>query len=602
VSQSLQTRKILLGVACLASALLPVERPAFAARQTIAVARPFYVDASPAGDYLAAFVASEDQDTVAAATFFREVLRSDPRNPRLLESAFAAALANGNMADSFTLADRLLKQDPKNGLAHLALGIRAIKARQFSTARNELSLGTTNGQRDITATLLTAWAYAGAGDEKRALATADRINDPRFAVFRDYHAGLIAQLFDDTAEAGKRLKNAYTAENTTLRVVDAYARLIDRQGDTEGAKKAYQSFNQLLPNHPLVMAAINEIAAGRKLDPLIKSADAGAAEVLYGLGAIGSQVNQGLASMIYLRLSLFLDPENSLALVTLADTYERQNQGEQAIDIYQSLNEKSPLRDNSDIQAAMILDTLGKTDDATRRLQSIVAAQPKNSDALLALGNLQRSHKQFVDAIATYTKVLDAAAPDDKSNWSTLYFRGICEERSNQWPAAEADFKKALELSPDQPLVLNYLGYSWVDKGINLDQAFKMLRRAVDLRPTDGFIVDSLGWAYFKLGHYDLAVSQLEKAIDLKPGDPVINDHLGDAYWMIGRKLEANFQWNHARDSSPDPDDLPRILDKIAHGMPEPETKPAAQAEPPKPPVSTTDKPAADAEPAKSGG
>ena len=134
---------------------------------------------------------------------------------------------------------------------------------------------------------------------------------------------------------------------------------------------------------------------------------------------------------------------------------------------------------------------------------------------------------------------------------------------------AENDLKKALELNPDQPLVLNYLGYSWVDKGVNLDEAFRMLRRAVDLKGRDGYIVDSLGWAYYRLGRYDEAVNELEKAIDLKPSDPVINDHLGDAYWHIGRKLEAQFQWNHARDLSPEPEDLPRILEKIRNGLSE---------------------------------
>lgn len=582
MSQSLQIRKALLGFVCFAAATLPLQTPAFAARQSVAIARPFAVDASPDGNYLAALVAGADRDTVAAATFFREVLRSDPRNPELLERAFVAALANGNMADAFSLADRLLKQDSKNGLAHLTTGVRAIKATQFSSARGDLSQGTPNRQRDITATLLTAWAYAGAGDEKRALATVDRINDPRFKVFIDYHGGLIADLFDDVPEAAKRLKSAYDGEKTTLRVVDAYARFIDRHGDADGAKQAYHDFDALLPHHPLVTTALADLDAGRKLDPLVKSAEAGAAEVLYGLGAVGSQANDDLASMIYLRLALYLTPDNGLALVTLADTYERQNQGARAIDIYESVPEKSPLRANSDVQVALILDTLGRSDEATKRLQDLVAAHPDDSDSLLALANLQRSHKQFEDATATYTKVLAHAPPDDKSSWSTYYFRGICQERSKHWPPAEADFKKALDLAPDQPLVLNYLGYSWVDQGLNLDEAFKMLHRAVELRPTDGYVVDSLGWAYFKLGQYDQATRELEKAIDLKPGDPVINDHLGDVYWKDGRKLEAQFQWNHARDSDPDPEDLPRILDKIAHGMDQPPGKPAAQAEPEK--------------------
>jgi Flp pilus assembly protein TadD len=170
----------------------------------------------------------------------------------------------------------------------------------------------------------------------------------------------------------------------------------------------------------------------------------------------------------------------------------------------------------------------------------------------------------------------------DRSNWTLFYFRAICFERTKQWPKAEADFKKALELFPDQPLVLNYLGYSWVDQGVNLDEAFKMLRRAVDLRPTDGYVVDSLGWANFKLGHYEEATRELEKAIELKPADPVVNDHLGDAYWRMGRKLDAHFQWNHARDMGPEPEDLPAILKKIDSGLPDEEKPAAAQNEPKK--------------------
>ena len=166
-------------------------------------------------------------------------------------------------------------------------------------------------------------------------------------------------------------------------------------------------------------------------------------------------------------------------------------------------------------------------------------------------------------------RAIAAVGIPQRDNWTLFYFRGICYERSKQWPKAEADFKKALELYPDQPLVLNYLGYSWVDKGLNLEEAFKMLRRAVELRPNDGYIVDSLGWAHYKLGQYAEAAGTLEKAIDLKPADPVLNDHLGDAYWRVNRRIEAHFQWNHARDMGPDPEDLPEILKKIKDGLPD---------------------------------
>ena len=192
-----------------------------------------------------------------------------------------------------------------------------------------------------------------------------------------------------------------------------------------------------------------------------------------------------------------------------------------------------------------------------------------SSHALSALAGVQRSAKMYNEAAATYDAAISAVGIPTKDNWTLFYFRGICYERAKDWPKAEDDFKKALELYPDQPLVLNYLGYSWVDQGVKLDEAFKMLRRAVELRPNDGYIVDSLGWAHYKLGQYSEATQTLERAVDLKPADPVLNDHLGDAYWRVDRKTEARFQWNHARDMKPEPDELPAILEKIDGGLPD---------------------------------
>ena len=540
-----------------------------AARENIVIARPFEVGSSLSGNYLAAIVAGAQRDTLAASTFFREALRDDPKNADLADRAFVAALANGNMAEGLALTGRVIAHDRANGLAHLARGVDMIKNRKYAAARAELAKGGGDRRRDITSTLLSAWSYAGAKDTRRALATLDTLTDDAFVVFRDYHAGLIADLGGDKAEAEKRFKSAYSAEKNTLRLVDAYARFLATHGQRDEAKNLYLAFDEVAPNHPIVVASLAALGEGNPLPPFVRSANEGAGEVLYGLGAVGGRQGDELASLIYLRLALHLAPDNALALVTLGDVYERMKQEEAAIDLYQSVAKDDPLRVNADVQAALLLETLGKSKEATDALAAIVAAHPQNQEALTALGNLQRSRKAFADAAATYTRVLDLRTPTDKSQWLLYYYRGIANERRKEWPAAEADLKKALELNPDQPLVLNYLGYSWVDQGANLDEAFKMLRRAVDLRQRDGYVVDSLGWAYYRLGRYDDAVRELEKAIDLKPSDPVINDHLGDAYWRVGRKLEAHFQWNHARDLNPDPDDLPKILDKIKNGMTE---------------------------------
>ena len=240
----------------------------------------------------------------------------------------------------------------------------------------------------------------------------------------------------------------------------------------------------------------------------------------------------------------------------------------------------SPVRGSADIQIGIDLEQMGRGEDAAKHLETLMQQRPEDVDVIMALGNVLRSRKRFAEAAEVYSKAVARIPNPDRGNWTLFYYRGSAYERSKQWAKAEADLKKALELIPEtQPSgraqVLNYLAYSWVDMGQNIDEAFKMLRRAVELSPRDGMIIDSLGWAYYRLGRYDDAVRELEKAIELKPGDPVINDHLGDAYWKVGRRLEARFQWQHAKDSSPEPEDLVKIEQKLAQGLPE-EEKPAA--------------------------
>lgn len=552
-----------------------------AARESVAIAAPFEVGGSAVGDYLSALVAGADRDTMAASTFFREALRADPANPELIERTFVAALSNGDVAEAADLARRLVARDPKNSLSHLVLGVEQMKGRHYVAARRQFALGRAGEERDVTATLLSAWTQAGQGDERKALATIDGIRDTSFALFKAYHAALIADLAGDPAEATIRFKAAYALDKTVLRLVDAYGRFFARRGDTAEAQRAYAEFDRTTPRHPMVTAAIADLKAGKPLQPLIRNAEDGAAEVLYGLGAAGGRQGDDLAAMVYLRLSLYLQPQNALATVTLADIYAHLKQNEQAIDVYETVPASSPLKANADVQTGVTLDALGRSDEAIKHLGAIVAARPADLDALSTLGNIQRAQKQYPAAIETYTKALALLGPDDKPAWPLLYFRGIAYERNKAWPEAEADFQHALRIAPDQPMLLNYLGYSWVDRGQHLDEAFKMLRRAVALRPEDGYIVDSLGWAHFKLGEVDDSVKELERAAALKPADPTVNDHLGDAYWRTGRKLEAHFQWNHARDLNPDPDDLPGILKKIADGLPEPVKPVSAQADMP---------------------
>ena len=554
-----------LAAAALCSAHLQL---AAASVPDIEIAAPSFAASQP-GNYLAGLIASADRDSAAAEAYYREALRLDPRNPELIERAFSAALSNGDVPGASALAERLLMRDPGNKLARLALSVSMTERGDYAGARMQLQSKDPGQSRDVTAVLLMAWSYAGQNDLRRALEALDRIRDPAVAAFRDFHAGLIAGLLGNSAEAQRRLKSAYEADKSALRFADGYAQFLAAHGDRDGAIKVYEDFAALAPNHPIAERALSDLRSGRTPPPLVNNSKEGAAEVLYGLGAASIRQGDELPALVYLRLSLYLRPGDDLTSVTLANLFEQMKKDELAIAAYEAVPAASPLREDAQIQAALVIDSLGQSEKAIKRLDALVAARPHDVDALSALAGVQRSAKQYKEAAATYDKAIAAVGIPTRDNWTLFYFRGICYERAKEWPKAEDDFKKALELFPDQPLVLNYLGYSWVDQGVKLDEAFKMLRRAVELRPNDGYIVDSLGWAHYKLGQYAEAAETLEKAVDLKPADPVLNDHLGDAYWHVNRKVEAQFQWNHARDMKPEPEDLPAILKKIEVGLPD---------------------------------
>jgi tetratricopeptide (TPR) repeat protein len=529
-----------------------------------------------AGNYLAARHAGIERDAGAAASYYLNVLKADPKNADLLSRTFLSVLTTGDIDQASKLADKLLAIDKNDRIARLVLGVRALKARQYTLARQDFSQSVHGPVTDLAAALLTAWSRSGAGDPHAAVDEMDKLAGPDwYGVFRDLHAGLIFDLAGDKKDAAKRYESAYKADPTALRTVQAYGRYLSRNGGKTAALKIYDDFNKQLPDHPLVTAEVKEITAGDKLPPLVDSAQAGAAEALYGIGAsIGRRGGEDLA-LIYLQLALYLQPSHGMALLSLADLYETLKKPDLAIKIYDRIPASSPLHQSAEIQSALDLDALDNSDEAKKRLERVIADHPKDTEALMALGNIERERKDFTACGATYSKALDAIPTPTKSNWVMFYFRGICYERSDQWPKAEADMQKALALFPDQPLVLNYLGYSWVDKGMHLDQGMDMIRHAVEQRPDDGYIVDSLGWAYFRTGNYDEAVKELERAVLLKPDDPTINDHLGDAYWRVGRTLEAHFQWSQAKDFKPEPDELVTLEKKLKDGLPA-DTSPSA--------------------------
>jgi tetratricopeptide (TPR) repeat protein len=427
--------------------------------------------------------------------------------------------------------------------------------------------------------LLSGWSWYGSNNFKNGIAQIDKLSGPDwYGLYKDLHAGLILDLANQRADALKRIERVRSVDPNSLRNVEAYARMLSRAGRDADAEKAYSNFSTALVRHPLVDSALAELKTGAKLAPLAANAATGAAEALYGLGAALSQEPGGEdLGMVYLQLAIYLNPEHPLALVALGTLFESTKKYESAVDTYERVPENSPLRRKAQIQRALNLDVLEKKEEARERLQALAEEKPDDIEGAFAYANILRAGKRYSEAAEAYAKIIKILGEPKREHWSLYYFRGMSYERAKQWTLAEKDFQLALKLSPDNPQVLNYLGYSWVDQGVNLDQALEMIRKAVSLRPKDGYIIDSLGWAYYRLGRFEEAAAELEKAIVLSPSDPTINDHLGDAYWKTDRKLEARFQWLRAVENKPEPEDLPKIEKKLKEGLADDPVPPRAE-------------------------
>jgi Flp pilus assembly protein TadD len=310
-------------------------------------------------------------------------------------------------------------------------------------------------------------------------------------------------------------------------------------------------------------------------DPRAPTAAAGMAEALFDLASALQRDRGSDSAMIFARLALRLQPEFDLAALLVAEILDDRQRYEEALAMYDAVPAGSPYRLLAQLRAASSLEGLDRDDDAARRLEALAGERPELADPLIRLGDLERGRENWQAAIDAYDRALKRMGPLETRHWSVLYTRGIALERAKRWGDAERDFLRALELRPDQPYVLNYLGYSWVDRGENLDRAKAMIEKAVSLRPRDGYIVDSLGWALYRLGDHAGAVTHLERAVELRPTDPTINDHLGDAYWRVGRRAEARFQWQRALTFDPSPELAADIERKLREGLPKHQDGPA---------------------------
>jgi tetratricopeptide (TPR) repeat protein len=519
------------------------------------------------GNYLAGSQALFDLRTEEAARFMRQALIEGWDNPFVVERGFIAYAANGDIEDAAATGRRLLELDPNNDLARLVIATEAVKRRSYDTAIRELEQVGTDNFAGITGGILRAWAFTGNDQVDEATAELDRIGRNGLDDFLVFHRALMADVSGRDNEAIEFARKSYEVEPFVARIVEAYARMLGNAGRFDEAEEVLERYAAEGLVHPLVTIVADAVDKRRRPGLFAPSVQAGAAEMFHGIGVALARDGSSDLALVFLRLGLYLNPEADVIALVLGQILDGAGEHQAANAVYDRVAPDSPLKPTATVRVAENLEAMGKRDEALRRLANIVQANPEDLDALSVLGDLQRTAERYADAAATYTRALELAPGDSPSDWRFYYVRGIAYERNKEWPKAEADFKRALQLRPDQPQVLNYLGYSWVDKGMNLEEALEMIEAAVAAAPNDGYIVDSLGWAFYKLGRFEEAVETLERAVQLRSDDPEINDHLGDAYWRAGRRLEARFQWKVAADVDKEGNVAERVQPKLANGL-----------------------------------
>lgn len=521
------------------------------------------------GKFLAGQHAEALQDTENAASLLLQVLEENPNDQKLLRRTFVLALTAGQMETAISLARRIDESGGQMPTADLLLGVELLRQGNFEAARDRFDAMPRNGLATYSAPLALAWSHVGLNDIDQALAAlAPLDNESGFGAMRDLHTALINEVAGREAAAEAAYRNiADPLDAAPIRVVRAVAALFERNGRAEEARSTYEGYLRRDPQSLVIRGELERLNAGAPATPLVGNPADGVAESLFNIASALPRDRAGNIAVVYARLALYLRPDFELARLLIGELMDEEKQPEYANAIYASIDEASPYSWSARLRIASNLADLDDVDQAVSILEKMAAERMERSDALIRLGGILRVKERYAEAVGAYDRAAARFTEADSGDWFFYYNRGIALERSDLWPRAEQDFLKALELQPDQPYVMNYLGYSWAEKGMNMDRARALIEKAVELRRNDGFIVDSLGWVLYRIGDYAEAVRQLERAVRLRPSDPVINDHLGDAYWRVGRKLEARFQWQHALDLDPEESEIKKIQGKLTNGL-----------------------------------
>jgi tetratricopeptide (TPR) repeat protein len=524
---------------------------------------------SLSGRYLAARVAEQDHDYEVGADQLDLALGQAPGDAALRYDAFRLRVYAGRLDAAAQLAPLVLTSKPGDGFANLVLTIQDIKKGDYRAAEQQLGRISSDNQLGPLRDYVIVWLKAGQKDYAAARAVLAKLakgaNDRGEAPTTLIDAQ-IDEMAGDKAAAEAKYRKAVELDPSGMRVVVAAADGLRRLGKADEARAILKAYGDKYAD-TVVMDGL--VAANAPM-PKPPSPASGIAEIMFDIGGILSANPRNQSSdlaLIFEQFAVELKPDHDFAWLMIAGLYEQWGNNGKALAALSKIGATSPLYWQARLRMAALDAQDNRFDQAVRKLKVLVSEKPDRIDAALTLADLLRSKERYSDAVSAYDAALSRVKTVEERHWPVYFGRGIVLERVKQWPRAEADMKKALELSPEQPYVLNYLGYSWIDQGLNLDDGMKMLKRATELRPDDGAITDSVGWAYYRLGQYDKAVEWLERASEQKGDDATIIEHLGDAYWHVGRFREARFQWERALNQKPEKDRIATIREKLANGL-----------------------------------
>ncbi len=520
-----------------------------------------------AGAYLAARSASMNYDFDAAASYFTRALIQDPANVELMQSAILSHIGTGDVERAVPIARRLNDLNHEDQVANLIVLSEAVASGDFAAAAKMLDDGDFVGP--LVDGLVQAWLQFGEGRMSEAVAAFDEVSkSPGLQNFGLYHKALALAAAGDMEGADEIMSGrSGVTLPATRRSVLAHAQILSQ---LERNADAVELIDAVFQGNldPGMEIARQRLSDGETLSfDVILGAKEGIAEVYFSIaGALVGEADDAY-TLLYTRMSEFLNPKLVDATLMSAQLLERLGRYDLATETYNRISPDDPVYHEAEMGRAEALKSSGQTDEAIEVLSRLSQSHPDQPSIFVSLGDMLRSEERYEEATAAYDAAVALIDEPNPRQWPVFFARGITFERTDKWPQAEADFRKALELSPDQPQVLNYLGYSFVEMKQNLDEALDMIQRAVAARPDDGYITDSLGWVFYRLGRYDEATTVMERAAELTPVDPIVTDHLGDVYWAVGRRREAEFQWHRALSFEPEEVDAARIRRKLEVGL-----------------------------------